>query len=128
MIRVRLMREEDIWDVSTVRVRGWQAAYPGMVPQDYLDALTVAEDARMRRDMFASSMGSVVNLVAEEDGAVVGWAALGPSKEADRKPQDGELLALYAALTASAPASERRCCGRYKSLPESARFTGSCYG
>lgn len=51
----------------------------------------------MRRDMFASSMGSVVNLVAEEDGAVVGWAALGPSKEADRKPQDGELLALYAA-------------------------------
>lgn len=39
MIRVRLMREEDIWDVSTVRVRGWQAAYPGMVPQDYLDAL-----------------------------------------------------------------------------------------
>ncbi|WP_307847644.1 GNAT family N-acetyltransferase [Streptomyces sp. F63] len=97
MIQVRPMQEEDIRDVSAVRVKGWQTAYPGMVPQDYLDALTVAEDARMRRDMFARSTGSVVNLVAEADGAVVGWAALGPSKEENRNPQDGELLALYAA-------------------------------
>jgi GNAT superfamily N-acetyltransferase len=91
------MQKEDIRDVSTVRVKGWQAAYQGMVPQDYLDALTVDEDARMRCDIFARSTGSVLNLVAEEDGAIVGWAALGPSKEEDRKPQDGELLALYAA-------------------------------
>ncbi|MFE9612894.1 GNAT family N-acetyltransferase [Streptomyces sp. NPDC006012] len=97
MIRVRPMQEEDICDVSAVRVKGWQAAYPGMVPQDYLDALTVAEDARMRRDLFTRSSGGVLNLVAEEAGVVVGWAALGPSKEKDRRPQDGELLALYAA-------------------------------
>lgn len=90
------MREEDIHNVSTVRVKGWQAAYQSMVPQDYLDALTVAEDARMRRDMFARGAGSVLNLVAEENGVVVGWAALGPSREEDREPQDGELLALYA--------------------------------
>ncbi|MGW3266317.1 N-acetyltransferase family protein [Streptomyces sp. NPDC001056] len=91
------MREGDIQGVSAVRVTGWKAAYPGMVPQDYLDALTVAEDARVRRDMFERGAGTAVNLVAEEDGAVVGWAALGPSREDDRAPQDGELLALYAA-------------------------------
>ncbi len=97
MIRVRRMREEDIHGVSTVRVKGWQAAYAGMAPQDYLDALTVTEDARRRRDMFARAGGTVLNLVAEENGTVVGWAALGPSREDDRRPQDGELLALYAA-------------------------------
>ncbi|SCF96236.1 L-amino acid N-acyltransferase YncA [Streptomyces sp. DconLS] len=97
MIRVRRMREEDIHGVSTVRVKGWQAAYAGMVPQDYLDALTVTEDARRRRDMFERADGTVLNLVAEENGTVVGWAALGPSREDDRRPQDGELLALYTA-------------------------------
>ncbi|MYU05722.1 GNAT family N-acetyltransferase [Streptomyces sp. SID8366] len=96
MIRVRPLREEDIHGVSTVRVKGWQAAYPGMVPQSYLDALTVAEDARRRRDMFERASDTVLNLVAEENGTVVGWAALGPSREDDRRPQDGELLALYA--------------------------------
>ncbi len=97
MIRVRRMREEDIHGVSTVRVKGWQAAYAGMVPQDHLDALTVTEDARRRREMFERGGGTVLNLVAEENGTVVGWAALGPSREDDRRPQDGELLALYAA-------------------------------
>lgn len=97
MIRVRPMCEEDIHGVSTVRVKGWQAAYAGMVPQDHLDALTVTEDARRRREMFERGGGTVLNLVAEENGTVVGWAALGPSREDDRRPQDGELLALYAA-------------------------------
>lgn len=96
MIRVRPMREGDVHGVSTVRVNGWKAAYTGMVPQDYLDALTVTEDARVRRDMFGRGAGTAVHLVAEEDGAVVGWAALGPSREDDREPRDGELLALYA--------------------------------
>ncbi|MFJ8404122.1 GNAT family N-acetyltransferase [Streptomyces microflavus] len=96
------MREEDVHAVSTVRITGWQAAYTDLVPQDYLDALTIEEDARTRRDMFARGDGSVLNLVAEEveeaeDGVVVGWAALGPSREEDREPGDGELLALYAA-------------------------------
>ncbi|MFI6349210.1 GNAT family N-acetyltransferase [Streptomyces sp. NPDC050560] len=97
MPQVRPMREEDIDAVSAVRVGGWRAAYRGMVPQTYLDALTVDEDARGRREMFAHGSGDVLNLVAEDRGAVVGWAALGTSREADSGPDDGELLALYAA-------------------------------
>jgi ribosomal protein S18 acetylase RimI-like enzyme len=91
------MQVEDIEGVSAVRVRGWQAAYRGMVPQSHLDALTIDGDARMRHEMFAKSDGRVLNLVAEQDGAVVGWAALGPSREEDAEAGDGELLALYVA-------------------------------
>ncbi|WP_240509808.1 GNAT family N-acetyltransferase [Streptomyces malaysiense] len=99
-------------------MKGWQAACTGMVPQDHLDALTVAEDARQRREMFERAPDTVLNLVAEVGGTVVGWAALGPSREDDREPQDGELLALYAspdrlgtgigkALMRQAPAAAR---------------------
>lgn len=93
VVAVRPMRENDIEAVSAVRVNGWKAAYQGLVPADYLDQLTVAEDARKRREYFAQSDGSVENLVAESGGEVVGWAALGPSRDEDHG--DGELLTIY---------------------------------
>jgi RimJ/RimL family protein N-acetyltransferase len=93
VVAVRPMREDDIEAVSAVRVNGWKAAYQGLVPADYLDQLTVAEDARKRREYFAQSDGSVENLVAESGGEVVGWAALGPSRDEDHG--DGELLSFH---------------------------------
>lgn len=105
MIRVRPMREGDVHGVSAVRVNGWKAAYTGMVPQDYLDALTVTEDARVRRDMFGRGAGTAVHLVAEEDGAVVGWAALGPSGRTTVNPVTANSSPSTRTLTASAPES-----------------------
>uniref|UniRef100_UPI0035324AA9 hypothetical protein n=1 Tax=Streptomyces castrisilvae TaxID=3033811 RepID=UPI0035324AA9 len=45
MTHVREMDEADIKAVSTIRVRGWQAAYADIVPRTYLDAMTVEGDA-----------------------------------------------------------------------------------
>jgi GNAT superfamily N-acetyltransferase len=95
VVAVRPMREGDIEAVSAVRVNGWKAAYQGLVPADYLDQLTVAEDARKRREYLARCDGSVENLVAESGGEVVGWAALGPSRDEDHEAGDGELLTIY---------------------------------
>ncbi|MFJ6699818.1 hypothetical protein ACIQM4_27640 [Streptomyces sp. NPDC091272] len=41
MVHVQEMDAADVEAVSTIRVRGWQAAYAGIVPQTYLDAMTV---------------------------------------------------------------------------------------
>jgi hypothetical protein len=71
VVAVRPMRDDDIEAVSAVRVNGWKAAYQGLVPAGYLDQLTVAEDARKRREYFAQADGSVENLVAESGGEVV---------------------------------------------------------
>jgi len=90
------MQAHDIASVSAIRVNGWKSAYSGLIPKGYLDSLTIADDIRVRREMFARSGSGVENFVAETDGTVVGWAALGPSREGDRLPDDGELLALYA--------------------------------
>ncbi|WP_431041502.1 N-acetyltransferase family protein [Streptomyces sp. P1-3] len=96
-MRVREMTEADIDAVAAVRVRGWQAAYTGLMPQAHLDALSVAEDAARRREFFSRGLGDVVNLVAETaDGGVAGWACFGPYRERDLPSGDAELYALYA--------------------------------
>jgi GNAT superfamily N-acetyltransferase len=93
------MTDDDVPAVSEIRVRGWQAAYAGIVPQDHLDAMDVAEDTARRREFLAGSAGRVRNLVAVEDGTaagpVVGWAAFGPYRGEPENTADGELYALY---------------------------------
>ncbi|CAL9288312.1 GNAT family N-acetyltransferase [Streptomyces olindensis] len=83
--------------VAEIRVRGWQHAYRGMVPQSYLDGLSVAEDAERRRRMhLARAEGGVVNLVAEDPGGeIVGWACHGPYREGEVLTEEAELYALY---------------------------------
>ncbi|MGG2459658.1 GNAT family N-acetyltransferase [Streptomyces sp. RGM 3693] len=75
------MAEGDVDAVSAVRVRGWQAAYQGLMPQAYLDAMSVAEDARQRREWFARRRPEVWELVAERAGEVIGWLAAGPTRD-----------------------------------------------
>jgi ribosomal protein S18 acetylase RimI-like enzyme len=81
--------------VSEVRIRGWQTAYRGLMPQSYLDALSADADNERRRARFEQGDGSVVNLVAEEAGEVVGWAAHGPYRAGEHRTADAELYALY---------------------------------
>ncbi|WP_078947712.1 GNAT family N-acetyltransferase [Streptomyces griseus] len=85
----------DCGRVSEIRVRGWQTAYRGLVPQSYLDGLSEKEDAERRRGRFGQGDGSVVNLVAEEADEIVGWAAHGPYRDGDVRAADAELYALY---------------------------------
>ena len=87
-MHVRTAAPEDAEALETVRVRGWQTAYRGIVPDSYLDAMVV--DADRRRERMADP--AVTTLVAVDDGAVRGMAVHGPSRDG----LDGrELYALY---------------------------------
>ncbi|TQK50978.1 L-amino acid N-acyltransferase YncA [Streptomyces sp. SLBN-118] len=94
--RVRDMTLDDCEAVATIRVRGWQFAYDGLIPTSYLDAMSVEMDAARRRDMLAKGDGVVTNVVAEREGEVVGWGCFGPSR-GEGQPAAGvcELYALY---------------------------------
>ncbi|MFF8971158.1 GNAT family N-acetyltransferase [Streptomyces sp. NPDC014995] len=81
--------------VSGIRVRGWRTAYRGLMPQSHLDALSVTEDAERHRGRLSQGDGGVVDLVAEQAGEVVGWAAHGPYREGAHRTRDAELYALY---------------------------------
>ncbi|WP_432092845.1 N-acetyltransferase family protein [Streptomyces sp. bgisy100] len=98
MLLIRDMTERDLRAVSTARVRGWQSAYAGLLPQATLDAMSVEEDLARRREIFAHGRGTAggpADLVAERGGEVIGWACTGPCRDADAGPGDGELYALY---------------------------------
>ncbi|MET8131494.1 GNAT family N-acetyltransferase [Streptomyces sp. NPDC005251] len=92
---VREMTLDDCPRVAEIRVRGWQSAYKGLIPQSYLDGLSVAEDAARRRRNFEQRDGSIVNLVAERDSSVVGWACHGPHRDSEVRAGDVELYAIY---------------------------------
>ncbi|MEU6387952.1 GNAT family N-acetyltransferase [Streptomyces sp. NPDC046939] len=92
------MEEADVEAVSTIRVRGWRAAYAGIVPGAYLAAMTVEEDAERRRRSFARPRPGVENLVAVDDHGPVGWLCLGPCRsELPGARKAGEVYALYVA-------------------------------
>ncbi|MEU4800457.1 GNAT family N-acetyltransferase [Streptomyces sp. NPDC023327] len=95
MLLIREMTLDDVDAVAEVRVRGWQAAYTGLMPKPYLDSMSVTEDAEQRRAFLERGTGAMANWVAERAGQVVGWACFGPHPEPEGPPRGGELYAMY---------------------------------
>lgn len=78
-------------------MRSWQAAYPGLIPQDYLDALQPEDRIGWWRDAIASDPWPAV-LVGEEAGLVVGFASVSPTRDDDADPSVvGEVQTVYLA-------------------------------
>lgn len=95
---VRAATRADVTAIARLRVAVWRAAYVGLVPAEVLARLDPEADAE-RRDAgwdLVHGDGRTIELVAEADGEVVGWAAYGPARDPAREGQ-GELYALYAA-------------------------------
>ncbi|MEU9860343.1 GNAT family N-acetyltransferase [Streptomyces sp. NPDC047971] len=90
------MTADDVPAVSAIRVSGWKAAYEGILPRSFLDAMTVEADVRRRRRYFEEANELTADLVAVDTGGrVVGWACLGRSDDTGTGPDTGELHALY---------------------------------
>lgn len=77
--------------MGALHVRAWRAAYRGQMPDAYLDGLDSAARADMWRRSAANPRDRSRVLVAELDGAVVAFAAVGPSGE---PPEVGQLYAI----------------------------------
>jgi GNAT superfamily N-acetyltransferase len=92
-MRLRTARPYDALEVAELHVQAWQVAYRGLLFDEYLDGLQ--PDAWARRYTFGDrDPAKPQTVVAVEDGAISGFATLGPSRDTDR-PGTGELLALY---------------------------------
>ncbi|WP_052720042.1 MULTISPECIES: GNAT family N-acetyltransferase [Actinoplanes] len=77
--------------LAHVHVRGWQAAYHGLMPQDHLDGLDVAEREVRWRGWLAGDHPSIAVLVWEDaDGVVGGFVNVAAGPDAT-----GEVNALY---------------------------------
>ncbi|MDQ3789329.1 MAG: GNAT family N-acetyltransferase [Actinomycetota bacterium] len=99
MVVLRDAMPADAHAIATVLVRSWRAAYRGLLPDDVLADLSVADRERVWSEFLTTPPSHTGAVVATIDGAVVGFASTGPPLVVtDRDdPTLGDLYALYLA-------------------------------
>lgn len=98
-VKIRHARPEDAPAIAEIHVRTWQSAYRGLLPDDALAAMTPEQRLPMWERLLAALPDGHGVLVAESDGAVVGFSSFGPRRNADRG-DELELFTIYVDPTA----------------------------
>lgn len=97
-----VVRDAEVADVPAIglpHVLAWQHAYRGMMPDEYLDGLQVADRVAMWEQTLSASPPPPL-LVVEVDGELAGFAVFGPERVAADPADDatsagdGELYAI----------------------------------
>jgi ribosomal protein S18 acetylase RimI-like enzyme len=98
-MRIRQAELADSEAIAVIHVRSWQAAYQGLVPQQYLDGMTPSQRQPLWERLLAeTSWPRKGILVAEVDGSVVGFAGFGPTRDRDEDPETvAEIATIYLA-------------------------------
>ena len=87
----------DALAITRVHVEGWRTTYRGLVPDAYLDSLSL-EPRRMvwERRLAHPEPGYVIFAAEDERGEVVGFADGGPNRDVETAERyAGELYAIY---------------------------------
>ena len=91
----RIARPSDAPAVGLVQAAVWRAAYTDVLPQEVVDQFDGPRFARVWRDSLSTPPSPRhVLLVGCAGEQVVGFAAVGPSADADATESSGEVLAL----------------------------------
>lgn len=96
---IRPATTNDVSDIANLHIKGWQAAYGGLVDQAYLDSLRPEERQKDWEKWMEA--GETTTLLAERDGRAAGFVTYGRTKTAppgdsNIRPQyPGEIYALY---------------------------------
>ncbi len=86
---------EDAAAIARVQVHSWQAAYEGIMPAEYLAALTAEKREAVWREFIAR--GAPELLVAREGESVVGFVAFGLCRDENAPADRAEVWAIYVA-------------------------------
>lgn len=82
--------------IASVHVRSWQQAYRELFPADYLSSLDLTLPQREHHWTQAIKAGELNVFVAIVDEQLIGWIAVGASRDKDADPQRcAEVMALY---------------------------------
>jgi GNAT superfamily N-acetyltransferase len=83
--------------VAGIHVRAWLAAYRGLMPDEWLDGVTVKQRTQSWREILAGARDPGSTLVGEDEGVgVVGFCSVSlPSRDEDAGAATAEISALY---------------------------------
>jgi GNAT superfamily N-acetyltransferase len=93
MAKVRPAVPGDGDRLALIHVTSWQWAYRGLLPDEFLDGLSVADRAEWWRIRLEGLRPRQVVLVVEQGGGAQGFAFVGPV--AGGEDDQGELYAIY---------------------------------
>ena len=86
---------QDARPIAEVHVAAWHAAYRGLIPDSYLDELTVAGRLELWQRRLHQQRPRTSLMVAEDQGMVAGFCLLGPTRDEDGNQETcGEIIAL----------------------------------
>lgn len=106
---VRAAAIADAAAMGRVHVLSWQAAYPKLMPQDYLDRLDVDRRADHWRQVLSRPREHAPLLVAVAGNEVVGFAGFGPVLDDPDYRRLGSSTGSTYARIGGVPASAARC-------------------
>ncbi|MGI6464581.1 MAG: GNAT family N-acetyltransferase [Methanobacterium sp.] len=91
---IREVAPMDAYDVATVHVHSWQAAYRNIIPDEYLLRLNVEKSAERFAKDFIIYKGKTYYYAAELKGKIIGNLAVSKCRD-DDKPDAGEIIGIY---------------------------------
>jgi ribosomal protein S18 acetylase RimI-like enzyme len=92
---IRSASPVDARAIATIHVEAWRAACRGIVPDEYLDSLSIdGRETAWRQNLLAADTST---WVAQESDAIVGWISAGPSRDTDAGTSASEIWAVYVA-------------------------------
>jgi len=95
---VRRADSEDVEAIAEIHVCSWQAAYRGVLPDELLDGLSVAERARSWREILAAGERWLTFVAEPVTGGLAGFcSATMPIRDAEAGEGTAEIGALYVA-------------------------------
>jgi GNAT superfamily N-acetyltransferase len=98
-MEIRQANEGDAWAIADVHVRSWKSAYPGQLPQEYLDNLRPEDRVgHWRRVLEETTWPRAAILVLVDGADLVGFSHICPTRDDDRDPAiTGEITSIYLA-------------------------------
>ena len=90
---VRRATIQDVPQIARIHVLSWQRAYADIVPEEYLDGLSITRHEVQWNEILQQREARV--LVAETAAQIVGWIGYGRSRDDDAADRTGEVYAVY---------------------------------
>ena len=93
-LTIRSATSADARVIAEIHVAGWRAAYRDLLPQSYLDALSVDQRREFWQEALSKPGVSKVAVSEDADG-VTGFCSYGPTRDDDDEHGIAEIYAIY---------------------------------
>lgn len=105
---IRIATVHDAPSIAEIHVKTWQDAYVGLIPDSYLQSLSVSERSEEWKKGLSKPEPNSATFVYEQDRKILGWCSVGTNRDDDTHEKLGKLWAVYVS-----PDSQKRGVGTW---------------